>query len=51
MTPKSIVVKTFMISASHREMRSNNAFERPCSVGGPRLSAADATWSAAQLGR
>jgi hypothetical protein len=30
---------------------ANNAFERPWVVGGPRLSAAEASWPAAQLNR
>ncbi len=29
----------------------NNAFERPCGVGPPRLAAAEASCPAAQLGR
>ncbi len=29
----------------------NNAFERPCSAGGPRLAAAEASCPAAQLNR
>ncbi|NJD26561.1 MAG: hypothetical protein FIB06_14285, partial [Betaproteobacteria bacterium] len=33
------------------EALSNNAFERPCSVGGPRLAAAEASCPAAQLDR
>ena len=32
-------------------MSSNNPFERPCSVGGPRLTAAEPSWPAAQLNR
>ena len=32
-------------------MLSNNAFERPCVVGGPRLAAAEALCPAAQLNR
>lgn len=31
--------------------QSNNAFERPCGVGGPRLTAAEASCPAAQLDR
>lgn len=31
--------------------QSNNAFERPCDMGGPRLSAAEAPCPAAQLNR
>jgi hypothetical protein len=31
--------------------RSNNSFERPCGVGGPRLAAAWASRPAAQLNR
>lgn len=30
---------------------ANNAFERPCCVGGPRLAAAEALCPAAQLNR
>jgi len=33
------------------EALSNNTFERPCGVGGPRLSAAEASCPAAQLNR
>jgi hypothetical protein len=32
-------------------LRSNDAFERPCGAGGPRLTAAEASWRAAQLNR
>ena len=43
--------------ASHENMRfydplpPNTSFERPLSVGGPRLAAAEASWPAAQLNR
>jgi hypothetical protein len=30
---------------------ANTSLERPCGVGGPRLSAAEASWPAAQLDR
>jgi len=32
-------------------MNPNNAFERPCGIGGPRLDAAEPMCPAAQLGR
>jgi hypothetical protein len=32
-------------------LKPNNAFERPCGVGGPRLAAAEAVCPAAQLNR
>jgi len=32
------------------EATADNALERTCSVGGPRLMAADASWPAARLG-
>ena len=36
---------------SPNDMLSNNAFERSAGPPGPRLAAASALWSAAQLGR